>query len=119
MGMKQKQKPERVNAPQLSIVSDDKPEMSAPQLLSTKSLSELGPNLPVGVATPDGRVRPFRLRPFKMKQEKALARLRDEAKGGNTGGFVADVLAHMLQTVGPHNFDTMKDGDRQLAINQL
>lgn len=122
MSMKQRFKPERVtpNGPALALVPNEEPgaEPAKPQFV-VKTLSELGPNLPVGAAAAGERVRPFRVRPYKMKQEKALASLRDDAKGNNIGTFVADALALMLQTVGPHNFDTMKDGQRQLVINQL
>jgi len=122
MSMKQRFKPESVrasSAPALQIVQDD-PAAPAKPKFSLQTLAQLGPNLPIGVSIPGGeRSRAFRVRPYKMKHEKALAELRNEAKGVNIGKFVADVLALMLQTVGPHNFDTMKDGDRQLAINQL
>lgn len=85
------------------------------------TLAELGPSLPVGMPPSDPsmpRVRSFRIRPFKMKQEKALAELRDKAKG-NGGKFVADVMSIMFQTVGPHNFDAMKMQERFLVINQM
>lgn len=119
MSMKQRYKPERVNAPTLAVVRDQPAgETQAPQLV-IKSLAELGPNLPVGVESNGQRVRPFRVRPFKMKQEKALARMRDEHKAQSVGTFVADTLAMMLQTVGPHNFDAMKDGERQVHISQM
>lgn len=121
--MKQRFKPEPVNSsgPHLQIVTDDEAAAPAQPRFSVKTLAELGPNLPIGVQPSGGgeRVRPFRVRPYKMKQEKALAALRDEQKGVNIGKFVADALALMIQTVGPHNFDNMKDGERQLVINQL
>lgn len=120
--MKQKQKPILVDddqGPQLKVVRSDATEeaQSLPQFVM-KTLGELGPSLPVGVLSGKSRVRPFRLRKYKMKQEKALAELRDSYKG-SPGKFVCDVLSMMLQTVGPHNFDMMKDGERQNAINQL
>ncbi len=118
--MKQRFKPERVNAPNLVVVTDESAALASPVPFVVKTLAEWGPNLPIGVAMSGAaRVRPFRVRPFKMKQEKALAALRDDAKGNSIGTFVADALALMLQTVGPHNFDNMKDGERQLTVNQL
>lgn len=120
MSMKQRYKPERVDAPALTVVTDESGAESAQAKFVLKTLGELGPNLPVGVSVQGApRSRAFRVRPYKMKQEKALAVLRDEAKGNNIGSFVSDALALMLQTVGPHNFDGMKDGERQLVINQL
>lgn len=119
MAMKQKYASERVNAPNLVVVKEDT-TAAQPAAFVTKTIAELGSNLPVGIGIAGApRVRPFRVRPYKMKQEKALARLRDEAKGNSIGTFVADALSLMLQTVGPHNFDTMKDGERQLVINQM
>ena len=114
MPMKQLRRPERIVAQPLTIETDNKP------LFTLKSLSDLGANLPIGIPTPGGGIsRAFRLRPFKMKQEKALSRLKEESKGSTIGAFVREVLASMVQTVGPHNFDQMKDGERQVVINQL
>jgi hypothetical protein len=112
--------------PTLRVVKDgdDEPEETGPRFTLT-TLGELGTNLPVGIAAGDSapRVRPFRLRPFNMKLEKELAKVRERMKQnakGNTGGsFVRTALAMMVQTIGPHNFDAMKVPERELVINQL
>lgn len=120
--MKQRYKPERTDLPTPALALVPPVGAAEPQgapAYVTKTLAEQGPNLPVGVETPDGRVTTFRVRPFKMKQEKLLAQMRDEQKSASIGTFVANTLAMMIQTVGPHNFDAMKDGERQLVINRL
>lgn len=83
------------------------------------TLAELGSNLPVGFTSPQGRVRPFRCRPFRMKEERSLAKMKDEGKGSTLGKFVADVLATMIQTIGPHNFDAMKPNDKMVLLSQM
>lgn len=91
---------------------------SGKALHTLTTLDEQGPNLPVGMVIDGKRSRLFRLRPFKLKQEKALSKLKD-AKGIGAGEFVRDALSLMVQTIGPHSFDGMKDGERQLMINSL
>lgn len=82
-------------------------------------LGKLGPNLPVGIMINGKRSRPFRLRPFRLKEEKEIAKLRQDAKAMTIGKFVLQVMSKMLMTIGPHNFDTMKEGERVLALCQL
>lgn len=96
-------------------------ETTAPSstLFEVVTLGQLGANLPMGIVVAGQRVRPFRLRPFKLKQEKAIAKLRDDAKGSTFGKFVCQVMSMMVQTLGPHNFDTMKEHEKMLAVNQL
>lgn len=124
MGMKQKCDP----VPLAALADQTTPESSQdsgnaaaakPLPFEVRELRAQGPNLPVGLVVGGQRSRLFRLRPFKLKQEKALAKLREKAKGGTVGQFVCDALASMVQTLGPHNFDAMKEGERQIAINQL
>lgn len=93
------------------------PVMSGP--FEVRTMRELGPQLPVGFVHEGRRVRNFRLRPFRLKDERALSEIREKRKGLTMGEFVASILSHMVQTVGGHAFDMMKDGDRRLVIASL
>lgn len=97
----------------------NEPPQAAKPLFEETTLAELGPNLPVGIVVGDKRVRPFRVRPFRLKEERALAELREKSKSQTIGHWVADVLGMMMQTVGPHSFDAMKDHDRHLIISMM
>lgn len=89
-------------------------------ILAVREMSELGPHLPVGFEVPgEPRSRLFRLRPFRLKDEKHLGALREKGKGMTMGTFVNGVLSHMVQTVGPHSFDAMKERDRAMVVTNL
>lgn len=85
----------------------------------TTSLKELGSSLPCGILGSGGRSRTFRLRPFRMKEERELSKLRDGANSLTFGTFVSEVLSMMIQTVGPHTFDTISAAQRKLVLSQM
>lgn len=103
--------------PNLQVVRAD--EAPTKRLFELKELKAQGAELPVGLVVDGKRVRTFRLRPFRLKQEKAISKLKADSKAATIGKFVCGVLSLMVQTVGPHNFDNMNDGHRQLIISQL
>lgn len=98
--------------------SDGTNEEPLPNMV-IKTLKEQGPFLPVGYPGSGTRIRPFHLRPFRLKEERELASYRDKGKGMSIGKFVAGVMTRMVATVGPHSFDSMKEPERLLAISDL
>lgn len=98
---------------------EDKALAPAKPLFRTVELQAQGPNLPVGIMVNGQRSRPFRLRPFRLKEEKEISKLKQEGKAMTMGKFVMQVLSKMLVTCGPHNFDQMKESERQLVIANL
>jgi hypothetical protein len=83
-----------------------------------KTLSELGPNLPIGVPGSDGALsKSFSLRELKTRDERELAKLR---KGSmSSAQYVGVVMSHMLTSFGPHVFgpeDTL--AQRHLVVNR-
>lgn len=104
--------------PELKVVTETDTAESLPQhRFQLVTLGDLGASLPVGVG-PD-RVRTFRLRPFNMGLEKELAQAKEKMKVKSGGLFVRTALGLMCQTVGPHNFDKMKQPERELVINSM
>lgn len=89
--------------------------------LVTTTLGELGPNLPCGITSSGSRLRGFHLRPFRLKEEKELGAIRDgkQGRGMTYGEFVSEVLAKMVQTVGPHNFDSIGHPERRLILAKM
>jgi len=124
MPMKSKYDSELVlpDGPALKVVTDEDTPETLPQpqpveRFQMTTMADLGPSLPVGIG-PE-RVRTFRLRPFNMGLEKLISQAKDKMKTKTGGTFVRTVLGLMAQTVGPHNFDKMKQVDRELAIGQM
>ncbi len=99
--------------PTMPAPPEDPPEMR------TTTLAELGSNMPVGILAGDKLVKPFRLRPFRLKEEKELGALREGTKGMTFGQFTSGVLSKMLISAGPYAFDGMKEQERRLAISQM
>lgn len=101
--------------------SGPQPPPTHPVLMSVTTLGQLGSQLPVGVVNPGigKRVKPFRLRQFRMKQEKELGELRENGRGMSFGKFVSEVMAKMVQTVGHHTFDSMGEKERKLVLAQM
>lgn len=88
-------------------------------LFARKTLAELGSNLPYGIVAGNKLVKPFRLRPFRLKEEKEVSRMKEDAKGLTIGRFVVGVLATMVATVGPHNLEDMSPDKRALILSTM
>lgn len=82
-------------------------------------LREIGQNLPIGILVDGQYVKDFGVRPFRLREEKAIGQFRAHAKGLTSGRLVAEVLGTMCPHIGPHNFDEMKPGEKLLAIAQM
>jgi len=99
----------------------NQPEEKAEVKIVRTTLRELGPNLPLGVVQPDGKLaKGIDVRPWRMKEEKELGGLREERRGDNVAKYVSVVLATMCKTLGAHNLGEMKDiNTRLIHISQL
>jgi hypothetical protein len=82
-------------------------------------MRQLGATLPVGIFTNGRYERSFGVRPFRLREEKAIGELRSRGRGLNTGRLVAEVLSKMCTHIGPYNFEEMKESERLLRISQM
>src|SRR3990172_4165175 len=98
--------------------SEPAPASSDP-LWTMTALGDLGPNLPTGIVADGRRSKLFRFRPYRMKEEKQLGEIRDKTKGMSMGQLVNEVLGLMVQTVGPHTFDTLSPVEKRLIIGSM
>lgn len=104
--------------PEIPPSTGERPPPSEPVEFKKITLAELGANLPCGVVSAGQRVKPFRLRPWRLKDEKHLGQLRDK-RGQRVGAFATEVLAYMVQTVGPHAFDAMAPVERKMVLSGM
>ncbi len=89
--------------------------------VTTVTLKEQGPRLPLGIvdAQTGNFTRDIAIRRWRMAEERALGELRDRKRDSNVSQFVGAVLSVMCTRLGPHNFETMKEAERELAISQM
>lgn len=88
--------------------------------IKTTTLKELGPNLPLGIVGADGGLtKAIDVRPWRMKEEKELGKLRDENPNENTARWVTTVLAHMCTQLGNLDLSSMKMSERKIHIGQM
>ena len=85
------------------------------------TMSNLGANLPLGVPDPTGAlVKPFSVKPWRMREEKELGKLRSEIPGTvSVAQQTGLVVMHMLNSVGNHDFTKMKHPEKQLVVSQM
>jgi len=85
------------------------------------TMSDLGANLPLGVLDPTGALaKQFSVRPWRMKEEKELGKLRNEIKGTvSVAQQTGLVVAHMLNSVGNHDFTKLQHPEKQLVVSQM
>lgn len=86
----------------------------------TRILSEVGPQLPIGLApkggTPD---KALEVKRFSLKEERALGSLREANKTANLPTYVAMILGEMCARLGPHVLGPMDPVARRVAIGQM
>lgn len=86
------------------------------------TLAELGANLPLGIRDSSGNfAKGLALKPWRMKEEKELAALREEATGGGemtVGQHVSCVLATMYTHFGHFDFTNMKLEEKRIVLSQ-
>lgn len=83
------------------------------------TLAELGAEFPIGIPDDSGRLhKSFSVRPWRLKEERELGKLRASNEGISVGQWVSLVLATMCSRFGPHNFDEMKPEMKRVFISQ-
>lgn len=92
-----------------------------PEYPKTVTLAEQGARLPLGIRASDGAYRKdIAVRPWRMKEERELGRIRDQNKDANVAQFVSMVLSAMCTRLGPHDFESMsKPEERQVHVSQM
>ena len=85
------------------------------------TVRELGPTLPIGVKSPQGAVgKELVVRPWRMREEKAIARALSALPDENFGTRLAIVMSVMCQRLGPVDLDQIKDiPARRLIISTM
>jgi hypothetical protein len=59
------------------------------------------------------------IRPWRMKEEKELGKLREETKGESMSVYVSMVLGSLCTNIGENDFSNMKDPEKRLRISQM
>ena len=84
------------------------PPPEKPAVLTTTTLGERGPNLPIGVLVGGQRVTAIHVREWTLGVEKKIGKHRSEAGAMAMTELLPIVLAEALHAIGPHNFDGME-----------
>lgn len=84
------------------------------------TLKELGNEMPMGILGADKKYhKNISFRPWRMKEEKELGRIRSDNQGANIGRYVSMVVATMCDKLGPHDFSNMKLEEKVIMISQM
>ena len=91
-------------------------------LFVTKTLSELGGTLPIGIQT-GGQgtyARDIVVKPFRVKEEKLIGTFRANARSLTSGKLVANLLATVCSKIGPYDFETIeRESERMLCVSNM
>jgi hypothetical protein len=83
------------------------------------TLAELGPKLPIGIVDSKtgtlGKV--FSVRPWRLKEERELGKIRAANENASVAQYVAMILATMCTRFGNHDFEKMKFEERRLILS--
>jgi len=84
------------------------------------TLGELGPNLPLGFIDASGaHVKSMAERPWRMKEEKELAALKDDTdESMSVGQHVSGILATMYSRLGHYDFNELEMAKRRIILSQ-
>lgn len=88
----------------------------------TTTIAERGPVLPLGVFAGGSFHQNIGIRPWRLKEEKALGRKSQELGEKNIGSYVASVLAMMCTKLGNEDWSEWKEDDlaaRELVVSQM
>ncbi|GAG31579.1 unnamed protein product, partial [marine sediment metagenome] len=83
------------------------------------TLGELGLRLPIGILQDGHYHREFTIRPMKSKYERQINEIRRKVRALTVGRMVAEVLAFMCPSIGPHDLEGMKKGGALVAIGKM
>lgn len=90
------------------------------RLVTESTFEDWGYRLPIGFLQGGELHRSFAFRPFRMREEEQLEKLRGgKKKRVRMPEFVAGVLAYMLTRLGPYDFETLSETERRLVVNQM
>lgn len=83
--------------------------------------AELGNMLPIGVVSASGaRGRVFAMRPWRLKEERELGKLRAQHADALLTQYISMILATMCQTIGGQDMEKLGDMDaRKLFVSQM
>jgi hypothetical protein len=90
----------------------------------TKSaLKTQGPTMPLGLINANGAYsKGFGVRPWRMKEEKELARLKKDNQGASLAQYVSMVLSTMCTSIGQYDFDSpdfKESAARRAIVSQM
>lgn len=83
---------------------------------TTKTLIDNGKALPVGIIAGERLDKSLDVLPYKLKQERELAKIK--RPGLPVGEYVQTALSLLVARFGPHDFTKMEPGERKLIIAQ-
>jgi len=86
------------------------------KFFQTKTLKENGLALPIGIVVGDRLDKTLEVLPYKLKQERELAKIK--RPGLPVGEYVQTALSLLVGRFGPHDFTKMEPGERKLIISQ-
>lgn len=83
--------------------------------LKTTTLGELGPKLPIGMRRADTFFRDITLRPWRMREEKALAKARKDNPNASMSEYTTTVVGYMCPVLGHHKHEPEDASSKALA----
>lgn len=83
--------------------------------LITTTLAELGPKLPIGQLRAETFFRDFTVRPWRMREEKALAKSRKDRPNVTMNEYTSTVVAYMCPQLGFHKHEPEDASEKALA----
>jgi hypothetical protein len=100
---------------------DEKKKVSStPKPYRKTTLCELGGKLPIGVIDDHGKLhKDLKTRPWRMKEERELGKLRSENDAISVGQWVSLVIGTMYTRFGNHDFESMKPEHKRVLISQF
>jgi hypothetical protein len=85
---------------------------------ATRTLRELGAQLPIGIRGQDGALhKAVTCRDWRGREEREVAKLKKTAR--QKGDFISQLLGYMFTQVGPHDFTVMRPAERQNVLTHM
>lgn len=89
--------------------------------IRVSSLAENGPVLPIGIRDPAGAYcKDLKVKDWTMKEETRLGeKIEEQKQNVRVGRYISLVLSHLCEKIGSHDFTSMSEKAKQLAISQM
>lgn len=87
--------------------------------MQTQTLKDLQNALPIGVVRDGNLIKDFTLRPWRIREERQIGRIRERARGFTMGQFVSKVLSIMVEGIAGEPFERKSEGERRLFLNRM